>query len=457
MPTLIDLDPRALDVDANVCTDVGDVSDLTATVRALGVLQPLLVTPAGEDGRHQVIAGSRRRAAAIEAEVDTVPCVIVDAGEDAATAVAMGLVENLRRQDLTEGEEAAAYEQLHLAGWKQKDIAAATGTKPKRISLALKVASNDTAAAVAQRYDVTLDQAAAIGEFDDPETVKALTVLAVKDPGMFDHALSRARRDRDRQASYDQAVAALQEAGVAVVDDDDHAEAHQVVYLSSLTHDGEVLTAETHSDCPGHIATVSIGYDDDAHVTYGCTDPDTHGHQDRFAGSRTQPGQQGGPMSDEQKAERRTVIANNRAWRDAEPVRLAHVQNLLRRATPPKGTMRYVTTEILTSPEMVARASGSDVAAIVGRDDADEARPWERHAATDLAEQATDKRLPLVLLAQVAAAFEGAMSPHTWRSRSDVAARYLRFLVSTGYTLSEVEQIVVDLATDDEPAEALAA
>lgn len=97
--------------------------------------------------------------------------------------------------------------------------------------------------------------------------MKALTVLAVKDPGRFDHALSRARKDRDPQATHDQAVAALTAEGVTVAEDDTY------VRLDRLTHDGEPLTPEAHAECPGHVAAVSLDWDDEAVVEHGCSDP----------------------------------------------------------------------------------------------------------------------------------------------------------------------------------------
>jgi hypothetical protein len=57
------------------------------------------------------------------------------------------------------------------------------------------------------------------------------------------------------------------------------------------------------------------------------------------------------------------------------------------------------------------------------------------------------RRLPLVLLAQVAAAREQSMDVYTWRkTRPEVEARWLAFLAGTGYTLSDIEQTVIDNA-----------
>lgn len=135
-------------------------------------------------------------------------------------------------------------------------------------------------------------------------------------------------------------------------------------------------------------------------------------------------------MTDEQKAERRTVVENNRAWKAAEPVRLDYVKALLLRATPPKGTLRYATGEIVAKPDVAARGRDADVAGIFGARDGGQS--WGRGLGAGLVDDVPDKRLPLILLAQVAGAVERDMSSGTWRHRYPVADRYLRFLVLSG-------------------------
>jgi len=85
------------------------LGSLTASVRQLGVLQPVLVR-AVDDGRFELIAGERRWRAAKRAGLQTVPAVVRDAADDASLEQA--LVENLHRADLSPLEEGAAYSQL---------------------------------------------------------------------------------------------------------------------------------------------------------------------------------------------------------------------------------------------------------------------------------------------------------------------------------------------------------
>ena len=82
---------------------------LTASVREVGVIQPVLVRPSG-DGSYELIAGERRWRAAKRAGLATIPSLVRDADELAA--VEQALVENLHREDLSPLEEAGAYQQL---------------------------------------------------------------------------------------------------------------------------------------------------------------------------------------------------------------------------------------------------------------------------------------------------------------------------------------------------------
>jgi ParB family chromosome partitioning protein len=81
---------------------LGDLEELTASIREKGVLEPLLVRRVGMS--YQIIAGERRYRAAVEAGLGELPCVVKDASD--AEMMELALVENLQRKDLTPFEEA---------------------------------------------------------------------------------------------------------------------------------------------------------------------------------------------------------------------------------------------------------------------------------------------------------------------------------------------------------------
>ncbi len=89
--------------------DEESLAELAASIREIGVLQPVLVRPVGEEN-YELIAGERRWRAARRAGLSMIPAV-VRATNDLGS-VERALVENLHRQDLTPLEEAAAYQQL---------------------------------------------------------------------------------------------------------------------------------------------------------------------------------------------------------------------------------------------------------------------------------------------------------------------------------------------------------
>ncbi|MGH9414077.1 MAG: ParB/RepB/Spo0J family partition protein [Terriglobales bacterium] len=89
--------------------DQAELNDLAASIRAQGVLQPLLVRPA-IDGGYELVAGERRLRAATLAGLVEVP-VIVRAIAD-ATSLEIAIIENLQRADLNPIEQAEAFREL---------------------------------------------------------------------------------------------------------------------------------------------------------------------------------------------------------------------------------------------------------------------------------------------------------------------------------------------------------
>lgn len=89
--------------------DEEDLNTLTASIQAVGVLQPVLLRLATDD-QYELIAGERRWRAARRAGLHTIPALIRTV--DDLGSVEQALIENLHRVDLNPMEEAAAYQQL---------------------------------------------------------------------------------------------------------------------------------------------------------------------------------------------------------------------------------------------------------------------------------------------------------------------------------------------------------
>jgi len=73
------------------------LEELASSIRAQGIIQPIVVRQIGAD-KYEIIAGERRWRAAQLAKLDTVPCIIKDVPDEAAVAIA--LIENIQREDL---------------------------------------------------------------------------------------------------------------------------------------------------------------------------------------------------------------------------------------------------------------------------------------------------------------------------------------------------------------------
>lgn len=441
---VVDVDPSRVRVAANIRHDLGDLTDLTKSVKANGVLVPVLVVPVDGDGDHdyELRYGQRRHAAATAAGRPLRAIVAADV-DDAAARIIEQLVENGHRKDLTIAEEVDAYRQLELCGLSATAIAKRAGTTKKRVNDALAVAANDVAAAVVARHNVDLEQAAVIAEFGDDEyAVATLTEAAGASPGRFAHVASGLRRDREDARQRAETIAALADAGITVLDPDQD-DSGTALHRLCDGEGAEAIVPEAHAECPGHAAEVSSW--DPSKVVYVCVDPEAYGHGFRPGYG---PVKAGGPKSDKDKADMRLVRENNKQWRAAESVRREYVQGLLQRRTVPKGTLRYAVTEVLVNPDRVGDGRDDMLAALLG---VEATISYGRTVGAAHMTKVSEAQLPLALLAQVAADREQTLDVMTWREdRPATAARWLSFLASTGYTLSDIEQLVVDkgLATD---------
>jgi ParB family chromosome partitioning protein len=119
--------------------NVGDLEELTASIREKGVLEPLLVRPSQVGGRYMIISGERRFKAAREAGLHEVPCIEMDVDDRSVAEIA--LIENLQRKDLTPYEEADGLLALKdRFGYTHEDIARKIGKSRSSVTESLNIA-----------------------------------------------------------------------------------------------------------------------------------------------------------------------------------------------------------------------------------------------------------------------------------------------------------------------------
>ena len=101
--------------------DADALSELSASIKEHGVLQPILVRPLGEN-RYQLIAGERRWRATREAGIATIPALVEEIDDD--TALEISIIENLQREDLSPLEEATMFDRMvHEHGYSIRKLA----------------------------------------------------------------------------------------------------------------------------------------------------------------------------------------------------------------------------------------------------------------------------------------------------------------------------------------------
>lgn len=190
-PSLIDPHPD------NPRKNIGDVTDLAASIKANGLLTPLSVVPNGE--RYMVIAGHRRLAACKQAGSGAVPCFVLDL--DPLQQLEAMVTENCQCEQLTVLEEADAIQGMLDLGATTAGVAHRLGRSADYVRDCAKVAGIKTE--VRRTRDdfgqISIGQLVAIARYDGrPDLQKRLAQAA--GTSNFDYTLSRIERDEnDRQ------------------------------------------------------------------------------------------------------------------------------------------------------------------------------------------------------------------------------------------------------------------
>ena len=172
--------------------DGESTSALADSLRAQGLVQPVVVRPRGEGG-YELIAGERRWRAAREAGMPTVPALVREA--DDRDSLLLGLVENVAREQLSAVEEARAYALL------LDEFALSLGELSERVGKAKPTVSNrlrllelpDDVLALVERGDLTEGHARAVLAVPDQEGRRRLARQIIR-RGMSVRAAERAAR-----------------------------------------------------------------------------------------------------------------------------------------------------------------------------------------------------------------------------------------------------------------------
>ncbi|MBQ7866226.1 MAG: ParB/RepB/Spo0J family partition protein [Clostridia bacterium] len=105
--------------------DLGDLTELTESIKSRGVMQNLTVVPRKRGGGYYVVIGNRRMEASKMAGLDQLPCVVVQMTEKEQMSTM--LLENMQRSDLTVYEQACGFQMMMDLGMTTEEISTATG------------------------------------------------------------------------------------------------------------------------------------------------------------------------------------------------------------------------------------------------------------------------------------------------------------------------------------------
>ena len=141
--------------------DDSTLEELAHSVRVRGIVQPIVVRPAGP-GSFEIVAGERRWRAARMAGLDEVPAVVRECSDREAAAVA--LIENIQREDLNPIEEAEGYRTLAGEfGLTHQELADAVGRSRSSVSNALRLLDlNDDVRVLVEQGNLDMGHARAL-------------------------------------------------------------------------------------------------------------------------------------------------------------------------------------------------------------------------------------------------------------------------------------------------------
>ncbi|MDR7223608.1 ParB/RepB/Spo0J family partition protein [Aminobacter aminovorans] len=115
-----------------------ELADLAQSIREHGLVQPVVVRPAAQAGRYEIIAGERRWRAAQRAGVNEIPVIVRDVND--RTALELAIIENVQRSDLNAIEEAMGYQQLiDDHNYTQADLGQVIGKSRSHVANTLRL------------------------------------------------------------------------------------------------------------------------------------------------------------------------------------------------------------------------------------------------------------------------------------------------------------------------------
>lgn len=442
----------SLDPD-NMRLDVDDRADLIASIREVGVIEPLLVRPL-DDGTFRVVAGERRYLSAIDAGREDVPCVVAT---DADLQVALKrLHENIGRDDLSPAEKARGVQQVLAFGGDVKSLAKGLNTTQVAVKTMARVAAMPEPVIDAVHvHRLTLEQALTVGEIEatHPE-IAAWAVERIGNGDNVEFVITTAQAQVAHLAKVDAARTAAEKDGVPFYTE--LPDVYDLIYAD----DAEDLATHKEAGCLAALVDAETEGD----VDYLCLAPESH----RALPPGSQPGDEAeaGATTDdaadeaartaalaEQRAReatlaaRRRVIANNKAFDVANAARTQWLADFTQRKSAPKGAILPIGRLVrLLAPETSAYKTAMEQQG--------KSADWYAPAITIAEQITTEAEATKMLLVAAITTAEARISREVWRQTNGWVGVYLTTLTAWGYVLTPpeahlVERLSTGAKTDD--------
>lgn len=447
--TVVRIPIADLIVDSNIRRDTKMKPGFAANVKQHGVLEPVDAYQ-DDNGAWHLQDGQLRYLASLDAGHTDIPVLVQDPALAEAAKLIKQLNKNQQRSDLTEADEANAWATLFDLGVSADAIAKKTNRPRKTVEQALEV-NKSTYGVEALEAGLPLDKVAAIIEFEDyPEIVEELTRVANEEPTEFAYALEEAKVDLADEMKRQKLVEDLTTAGVTVVE----SAIASAVPIAEVYRDAafnDPFPSDDNPSANGVIATVikPNRYINNQWVTdwtafYYVDDPASHGLFVKTGSTTTAAGK--APLTPEQSAERKRVIANNKAWPIANTVRRQWITDeLLGRTTLPADIVQFAAFGYAGAHPRPSNGRGGQFT-----------REWlalgknsDYRSSALIAEliKKPGAANKIILAIALGDAEEALSDKEAWRGRygDEITkiSRYLEQLASWGHNLSDVEAEIV--------------
>jgi ParB/RepB/Spo0J family partition protein len=403
--------------------DVGDVAELAASIAAVGVLEPILVT-FGAKG-YVLVAGARRLAAAKVAGMSEIPAIVKKLSPTEALEVM--LIENLQREDLAPLEEASSYQRLLELGYDQQGVAERIGRSESHISKRLALLKlPEEARSELVSGGIQLGQALELAKIaEDPKRVARVLKAVKDDPGGADWRIRAEVRDVEAQREAEAKAEKLKSSGVKVLKWPaggwyGSKVVAQVGQYGPLSH----VKAKDHEKQPCHAVSV----DPYGRVVALCTKPKSH----------PAPKTPAAVKRITETEEHRAIRQHLEALHTAEGPRWAFIAKLLGKPLP-KDADDHVRWSVIDPSEDVwedQRLAVRFLGIKRGTSKLDDLGLLARYATGRVR-----GALPRTALAVALASGEASM---TSGSDSGILARHRSFLERAGYKLCDAERLELE-------------